>query len=86
METEEAIMILEYVLGRNKEREGTKMYNNGITLYPDVNRERIAIMAGIEALKKLSGLVEVQVVSAKYYSDKPKEEKTEPEEVQFGEF
>ena len=86
-DNKEAIKILEYVLGRSKERRGTRMYNKGITLYPDINKERAAIERGIEALKAMDGMMEVQVVTTKMFTDKPIE--AEPEkvkEVKFGGF
>lgn len=87
MENKEAIMILKYVLGQSKERKGTMMFDKGITLFPDIHKEREAIRKGIEALEKTEGMVEVQVVSAKYFTDKPKENaETESDEIKFGEF
>ena len=85
MDNKEAIRILEYVLGRSKERKGTKMFDKGITLYPEIYKEREAINKAIEALKAMDGLVEVQVVSTKYFTDKPKAE-TKPDEIKFGGF
>lgn len=84
MDYKEAISILKYVLGQSKERAHTRMWNKGITLYPDVSKEREAILKSIEALEKMEGLVEVKVVTAEFFTDKPIEAK--PEEVKFGGF
>ena len=62
MDNQEAIKILNYILGRNKEREHTRMWNKGITLYPDVQKEREAIEKAIEALKTADGYIELKVV------------------------
>lgn len=83
MDYKEAISILKYVLGQSKERAHTRMRNKGITLYPDVSKEREAILKSIEALEKIEGL-EVKVVTAEFFTDKPIEAK--PEEVKFGGF
>ena len=82
IETKEAIKIIEYVLGRSKERKGTKMFDKGITLFPDINKERKALNKALDALKALEGYTEVKVIQTEYFTDKPKEAK----EVKFGGF
>ena len=61
MDEEKAIEILRYILGQNKERIGTNMYDKGITLYPNIREEREAIQKGIEALKRQKRFLEIEV-------------------------
>ena len=88
MENTEAVQILKYVLGLNEERKGTKMYDNGITLYPDVMKEREAIRQAIKVLEATENMVAVELVTSEYFvaKKKPVAKLADPSDIKFGEF
>lgn len=64
MDNKEVAEILNYVLGRSKERAHTRMWNKGITLYPDIQKEREALEKALEAIEKTDGYIQLKVVGS----------------------
>lgn len=64
MSYKEAIEIFNEVLGRVKSWEGTALYNTGIVLYHDVQKERQAIEMAIALMEKADSCQCLKVVGS----------------------